>query len=321
VFSAAGVDRDAALSILQAYNDWQIDEWCGTYPGRMIPQCLVPLWDGELAAREVRRLSEKGCHVISFPENPQPLGHPSLYSEFWNPLWKACSEVGTVVSMHIGSSGEVGSTTTDSPIDVMMTLTPVNIIKCATDLVWSNVLRDFPDLRVALSEGGIGWIPYFTDRIDTVYRIHSPWTGQDYRGRKPSEVFQEQIILCFILDQPGLNMRNMMDIDHITWEQDYPHSDSQWPRGPESVYEQFVEAELSDTEINKITYQNAMRWFRYNPFEHIPKEQATVGALRALASDVDTVPKAQGRRMGIGDATFNPHSVEDLMGGSMSGAR
>ena len=68
----------------------------------------------------------------------------------------------------------------------MMTLTPVNIIKCATDLVWSNVLRDFPDLRVALSEGGIGWIPYFMDRIDTVYRIHSPWTGQDYRGESPA---------------------------------------------------------------------------------------------------------------------------------------
>jgi predicted TIM-barrel fold metal-dependent hydrolase len=298
VFSAAGLDRHTAHVILQAYNDWQIDEWCGTHPGRMIPQCVVPLWDAELAAQEVRRVAAKGCHAISFPENPVPLGHPSLYSDTWDPLWSACSEVGTVVNMHIGSSGEVGSTSPDAPIDVMMTLTPVNIIKCATDLVWSPMFRRFPDLTVALSEGGIGWLPYFFDRVDTVYRIHSPWTGQDYGGRRPSEVFREHVILCYILDQPGLDMRHMMDIDRITWEQDYPHSDSQWPHAPESALAQFTAAGVTDQEINKITYQNAMRLYQYDPFKHIPKDQATVGALRARATHVDTTPRSQGKTMG-----------------------
>jgi hypothetical protein len=49
---------------------------------------------------------------------------------------------------------------------------------------------------------------------------------------------------------------------------------------------------LPDEEIEKITWQNACDFYRFDPFRHIRREQATVGALRALASDVDTTPHA-----------------------------
>jgi hypothetical protein len=51
-------------------------------------------------------------------------------------------------------------------------------------------------------------------------------------------------------------------------------------------------AGLSDVEINKITHENAIELFSYDPFSHIPKEQCTVGALRAQAADVDVSEKA-----------------------------
>jgi hypothetical protein len=283
-------DKDVARALLQGYNDWHIDEWCGTYPGRFIPCALPALWDpGEMAA-EVRRVAAKGCHAVTFSENPAKLGYPSLHSEHWDPFWRACSDTGTVVCLHIGSSSALVTTADDAPLNVMITLQPMNIVQAASDLVWSRVLQQFPDLRIALSEGGIGWIPYFLERADYVYRHHKAWTGQDLGGRLPSELFKERIVCCFIDDRVGVEMRSRLNLDMLTWECDYPHSDSTWPRSPESLAPALEG--VPDDEVAKITHTNAMRAFSYDPFTHVPAEQATVGALRALATDVDVSERA-----------------------------
>ena len=121
-------DKGVSLTMLRAYNDWHIDEWCGAYPGRFIPLALAPLWDPKLMADEIRRVAKKGCHAVTFSENPEKLGLPSLHSEHWDPFWSACCDEGTIVCIHIGSgpgSGPGASyTSTDAPIDVMITLAP-----------------------------------------------------------------------------------------------------------------------------------------------------------------------------------------------------
>ena len=162
-------DKDTSIVLAQAYNDWHIDEWCGYAPERFIPLAIPMIWDPEATAAEIRRVAKKGCHAITFPENPEPLGLPSLHSDHWDPVWQACSDVGTIVCMHIGSSGKLVMTAPDAPIDVMIVLQPMNIVQCAADLIHSPVFKKFPDLTVALSEGGIGWIPYFLERLDHSY--------------------------------------------------------------------------------------------------------------------------------------------------------
>ena len=138
--------------------------------------------------------------------------------------------------MHIGSSSELVITSPDAPIDCLITLTPMNIVQAAADLVWSPVLRKFPDLKVALSEGGIGWIPYFLERIDYNYDRHHLWTGQDFGDELPSEVFNQHVLTCFIDDQFGVASREFLDMDNVMWECDYPHSDSTWPTAPEPLW-------------------------------------------------------------------------------------
>jgi len=285
-------DRDIGLELLRAYNDWHIDDWCGTYPGRMIPLAVPPIWDPQLMADEVRRCAEKGCHAVTFSENPEKLGYPSFHTEHWDPFWQACSETKTVVCLHIGSSSQLAITASDAPIDAMITLQPMNIVLCAADLLWSPVLRKFPDLRIALSEGGTGWVPYFLERADYVYQHHHQWTNQDFGDKLPSQVFNEQILTCFIDDAVGMEVRHHLNIDHIHWECDYPHSDSTWPNAPEMAMK-YLEG-LPREEIDKITHLNAMQNFSYRPFDHIPREQCTVGALRAQAADVDTSLVAYG---------------------------
>ena len=159
-------DKDVALTMVRAYNDWHIDEWCGTHPGRFIPLSIPPIWDPNLMADEVRRVAKKGCRAITFSENPEKLGWPSYHSDTWDPFWKAVSDEGTVVCLHIGSSSQLTITSVEAPINVMISLQPMNIVQAAADILWSRVMTEFPDVRFALSEGGIGWIPYFLERCD-----------------------------------------------------------------------------------------------------------------------------------------------------------
>jgi len=170
-------------------------------------------------------------------------------------------------------------------MDVLITLSPINLVQAATDLIWSPIFRKFPSFKIAMSEGGIGWIPYFLDRIDYVYEHHQAWTGQDFGDKLPSQLFRERVITCFIDDPAGVKMRHDIGIDTITWECDYPHSDCTWPTSPERLMKSLDG--VPDDDIDKMTYINAMRDFHFDPFAHRPKEQCTVGALRAEATDVD----------------------------------
>jgi len=225
---------------------------------------------------------------VTFSENPSKLGWPSLHSDHWNPFWTACSDEGVVVCMHIGSSSQLVITAPDAPIDCLITLTPMNIVQAAADLVWSPVLRKFPKLKVALSEGGIGWIPYFLERVDYNYRKHHLWTGQDFGDKLPSEVFNEHVLTCFIDDRFGVASRGYLDMDNVMWECDYPHSDSTWPFAPETLAEHFEGQDVSDHDVDRMTHINAMRHFHYDPLTALGgRENCTVGALRAKAAGHD----------------------------------
>jgi predicted TIM-barrel fold metal-dependent hydrolase len=288
-------DKDVALAMVQAYNDWHIDGWCGAYPGRFIACSLPAIWDPEVAAAEIRRTAAKGSHAVTFSENPSKLGWPSVHSDHWDPFWQACSDEDVVVCMHIGSSSQLVVTAPDAPMDVLITLTPMNIVQAAADLVWSPVLRKFPDLKVALSEGGIGWIPYFLERVDYNYQRHHLWTGQDFGDRLPSEVFNDHVITCFIDDHFGVASREFLNMDNVCWECDYPHSDSTWPTAPETFIKQMDGVSRQD--IDRMSHQNAMRLFNFDPFAVTPREQCTVGALRRRAAghDVSIVAKGPAR--------------------------
>ena len=291
-------DKGLATAVVRAYNDWHIDEWCGTYPERHIPMAIPMLWDPEASAEEIRRVAAKGCHSLTFTENPATLGLPSFHSEHWDPMWRALVETGTIMNVHLGSSGQLAVTAPDAPMDVMITLQPMNICAAAADLVWSRVFKEYRDLKVALSEGGTGWIPYFLDRLDRTYDMHHRWTGQDFGDELPSDVFRRHILTCFIADPIGMALRDEIGIDNICWEQDYPHSDSSWPTAPEELLAVAQKYGASREEIDKITHENALRWYRFDPFSTRPRQQCTVGALRAEVPDHDVAIRSMdaGRR-------------------------
>jgi predicted TIM-barrel fold metal-dependent hydrolase len=293
--NSAATDPELALAVLQAYNDWHIEGWCGEYPDRLIPLCLPPIWDPELMAAEVRRVVRKGCHAITFSMNPYRLGLPSLHSDHWDPFWAACDESDVVVCMHIGSGSYEMVTSPDAPIDVKFACTAVSIYPTAADLVWSPIFQKFGNLKIALSEGGIGWVPYFLERIDYVHEHHGAWTGQQLR-RKPSEVFLERIVTCFIDDAAGVANLASMNPEMVTWECDYPHSDSTWPTSPERLNKSL--GALPDGDVKNISHLNVMRTFSFDPFATRDPDRCTVSALRSEVTghDTSTLSRAKSKK-------------------------
>jgi len=145
---------------------------------------------------------------------------------------------------------------------------------------------------VALSEGGIGWVPYFLERVDYNYDRHHLWTGQEFGDQRPSEVFNQHVLTCFIDDQFGVASRGYLDMDNVMWECDYPHSDSTWPTSAEKLDESI--GSIPDYDIDRITHLNAMRHFNFDPFTTLGgKQNCTVGALRAQAVGHDVSIKAR----------------------------
>jgi predicted TIM-barrel fold metal-dependent hydrolase len=299
---AEAADKELAHVLVRAYNDWHVQSWCGQHPGRFIPLGLLPFWDVELTVAELHRLKDLGVNAVSFSENPSKLGFPSFHSGHWDPFWATCQELEIVACLHIGSSSVITVTAPDAPFDVTATLQPMNIVSAAADLVWSPVLRRFPRIKIALSEGGVGWLPYFLDKLDLVYRKQSGWTHQDYGSALPSDVFRERIITCFLDDRVTPDVAARAGTELMMWECDYPHSDSDWPESPEVALAAL--AGLDDATINRLTHENALRELRFDPFASRPRAECTVGALRAeaAAAGVDTAPRSMRTRaqtMGI----------------------
>jgi predicted TIM-barrel fold metal-dependent hydrolase len=282
----AGKDKGLMLAILEAYNDWHIEAWCGAYPGRLIANAILPLWDVDLAIAELRRVNEAGCGVVSFPENPTGFGQPSIHWGHWDRLFAEIIERNMTVAIHIGTSGGLLPTPSmESPADVGVTLLNIKIAEAMTDLLFSPLLLKFPKLRIMMSEGCMGWVPFLRERANAEYRNHRYWTHANLGDLKPSDLLARHFMFCFHEDVFGLSVRHEVGIDQISWECDYPHADSTWPRSPELLWN--CVKDFAREEIDKITHLNAMRFLNFDPFEHIDRKDATVGALRAKATHVD----------------------------------
>ncbi|MEX2626731.1 MAG: amidohydrolase family protein [Ilumatobacteraceae bacterium] len=247
-------DRDLALASVRAWNDWHIEAWHGPYPDRIIP-CQIPwLLDPEVGAQMIRENAERGFRAITFSEAPDKLGLPSIHSGHWDPMLQACAETGTVVNLHIGSSGQSPATSDDAPPDVVGVLFFAYAINAAVDWLYSLAPVRYPDLKICMSEGGIGWVAGLLDRLDHMLSYHSmygTWTDE----LTPSEVMRRNFWFCAVEDPSSFVQRDRIGVENILVESDYPHCDSTWPRTQEIVRREI--GDLPAADVERITWRNA----------------------------------------------------------------
>ncbi|MGX7727536.1 amidohydrolase family protein [Rhodococcus sp. 5G237] len=269
-------DKELALACVKAWNDFQLDEWCAADPDRLIPLGILPTWDVKESVKEVERLAERGTRTVSFPDAPTPLGLPSFHTDHWDPLWSALEAANMPVSLHFGSGGFTpgfdfsakaqnatifdNAGTDETPFAVAIALFASNHMWSLVDLLFSGALQKHPNLKVALSEGGIGWIPYILERTDFVWDRHR-WYQNIDKDSRPSDLFKKHFWGCFIDDEHGLNNRHQIGIDRLMVEIDYPHSDSNWPNSRKRIAETL--ASVPDDEAHKIVELNARELFNW----------------------------------------------------------
>ncbi len=256
-------DPELGLACLRAWNQWHLEVWAGTAPERIIPLQLPWLADVEVAAADVRRNAERGFKAVSFPEFPAQLGLPSIFSGQWDPFLSACAETGTVVCLHTGASAWAPLPSPDPPFELLPTLFPVNAMIAAAEWLWSGVPLRFPELKVALSEGGIGWVPMLADRVDYVL-AHSASGTESISWPSdllPSEILKRNFWFCTIDDPSVIALRHVIGVDHIMIESDYPHADSTWPDTQVVMEKTF--GELGQDELRMVAAGNAASLFRH----------------------------------------------------------
>jgi len=254
-----GTDKQLALLCVQAYNDFVLQDWMGTDPSRLLSLMILPYWDVEASVLEVERTAAAGANGFTFPENPVPLGLPSFHTNHWERLFSAVEAADLPLCMHFGTSGQIPTTAPDAPEAVFITLMGTNSMATLADMLFSPVFHNHPNLKVALAEGGIGWMPWLLQRADDTWERHRAYQHFNKEVR-PSELFRKHIWGCFITDEVGIALRHEIGIDRITWECDYPHSDSNWPNSRKRVQTMF--AEVADAEVAAIVEDNARKLFK-----------------------------------------------------------
>jgi predicted TIM-barrel fold metal-dependent hydrolase len=276
-------DKDLALACLQAWNDFNTDEWCATDPSRFVPLAILPIWDVELCVAELKRVAAKGVRIVSFPDNPVPLGLPSFHSDHWGPLWDAFEDTGVVVSLHFGSGsfvpgfsasakqlsptyqgGEFQSVSLrtganaakddDAPTICSFVVYATNLMWSATDLIFSGQLQKHPGLKFMLAEGGIGWFPYLAERLDNMWERHRYYQPIDFDTR-PTDLFRKHFWGCYIQDDFGIRNRHEIGVDRICVEIDYPHVDCNWPNSRKIIAATLTD--VPDSEAHRIVELNA----------------------------------------------------------------
>jgi len=255
-------DTELALATVRAWNDWHLEEWAGTDPARIIP-CQIPwLLDPALGADEIRRNAARGFKAITFSEAPHILGLPSLHTGYWDPMMRACEETGTVVNLHIGSSGQSPATAPDAPADTVGVLFFGYAMFAAIDWLYSKIPVRYPGIKLCMSEGGIGWVAGLMDRLDHMLSYHGmygTWTPDI--ELTPSEVLGRNFWFCAVEDPSSFSQRDRIGVEHILLESDYPHCDSTWPDTQARIQHEI--GDLPPEDIRKITWENAATLYRH----------------------------------------------------------
>jgi len=256
-FSAS--DRDLGAACVRAWNDWFHEEWYSAHPERIIPLGIAYLADPALAAADIRRNAEMGFRAVSLPERPHRVGLPSLWHrEHWDPIIEACVETGTVICVHVGSGGILTHPDGAPGLQLGSTLFGQLSLHACAEWLWSGHPLRHPDLKIAMSEGGIGWVSMLIDRLDNI--VDRSGYGQSWEER-PADVLRRNFWFCTIDDPHTIDTRHHIGVDNIMVEVDYPHGDSTWPDTQEVLREAW--GHIPAAEIRAMCSGNAAGLFRH----------------------------------------------------------
>jgi len=249
----ASPDPAHQTAMCRVWNDWALEVF-GPQQHHCAPVAAIAPKDVETAVQEVQRVAKMGYRTVFLPVQvqDQPYNLP-----LYDPLWAAIQDTGMPISFHVGTGRDPRTATGNGGailnyvVHALSTATEPVVQLCA-----SGVLERFPQLKFGTVEAGIGWLGYFVERLDNVYRRQRHW-AKSIITAPPSEYFHRQVFATFEEDILGVQIRHSIGVDNILWASDYPHSDTTWPESVKTIEEHF--RGVPEEEKRKIVCDNTAR--------------------------------------------------------------
>ncbi|MBW2426938.1 MAG: amidohydrolase [Deltaproteobacteria bacterium] len=288
-----GAVRELQWAGARSHNRW-VAEFCQMAPERRRGVAIVPAtWDVDEAVREVRWARENGLGSIMIPVmwgEHEPYHHPC-----YQPLWRACEELGMVVHFHSGpadSEQYFGSWPPDPSKPTLRGAMGIYVSEVAwwvarplTFLIWGGIFEDFPGLRVAITEGTGIWVPSYLELLDNRASDH-PGNAKlgDYKSHltlKPSEYFARNCRVGSSTARPEVEARHEIGLGSLMWGSDYPHPEGTWPETSSRLHASFHG--VPEAEVASILGGNAAELYGFDVEKLAPLVARIGPAKSALA--------------------------------------
>lgn len=253
-------DPELGLAVTKAWNDWLFEEWYSPYPDRIIPLGITWLADPKIGAEEIRRNAARGFRSVTLPERPNRIGFPSLFTGYWDPIIEACAETDTVISLHVGSSGGYDHPEKSPFLQLGATLFGSLSLSACAEWLWSGYGVKYPNLKIAMSEGGIGWVAMLLDRLDNIVD-RSGYALDTFGDHRPADILQRNFWFTTLDDPSTIDTRHRIGVENIMLEVDYPHGDGTWPGTQDLIAKLW--GHIPDDEIRMMCSENAAALYRH----------------------------------------------------------
>jgi len=222
-------DPDYKKACFDAYNLW-IAEYCEPSPARLIGLGQTAMRTPEEGIRDLEKIKAMGLRGVMMPGFPVQEDYDSaIYDDFW----EAAITLKMPLSFHILTSREgVAKPPRGPKINSFMSIIRGNQDIIGT-FIFGGVFERHPKLKIVCVEADAGWAPHFMYRMDHAYDRHRFWMTGAKLSHPPSHYFRENVYMTFQDDWVAFQMREMCNMRRLMWANDYPHSDSTWPRSQE----------------------------------------------------------------------------------------
>lgn len=252
---------EARIAAFRAFNDAAL-AFASADPKRLLIVYLVPIVEIDEAVTEVQRLAREGARAFMLPLYPTDLGLPPYFDERYAPLFSAIEETGIPISQHVGANEALWHILrydTTPAKGVFQSLPPIFMAEVLANWIVGGVFERHPRLQVVLVEAGLGWIPYFLERLDTMKKRHG-WDHYQMLKELPSHYWQQNMLATFEEDTYGVSQRHRLGVERLMWATDYPHPDSTWPHSQEVLETHFKDVPVE--EARRMIGGNAARLYR-----------------------------------------------------------